>query len=181
MKIRALKLQGTYEICLVPQYDYRGSFTRVYDEESFGKFGLTKSWVQESESLSIRKGTIRGLHFQRPPYAEAKLVRVVAGAIFDVFVDLRKDSNTYGQWDCVEVSSAAPTMVYIPKGFAHGFCTLTPGTLLSYKMDAPYSPEYQDGLRWDDETLMIRWPTTQPFISDKDRTLRSFANFISPF
>ena len=131
--------------------------------------------------MSCRKGTIRGLHFQRPPYAETKLLRVVAGAVFDVMVDLRKSSETYGQWDSIELSSAAHNMVYIPRGFAHGFCTLTADTIVLYKVDAPYSPESEGGLKWDDETLNIGWPTREPFLSSKDRLLSSLADLASPF
>ena len=181
MEIRALKLSGTCEIGLVPQHDDRGYFMRTYDRELFAGMGLATSWAQESQSLSLRSGTIRGLHFQRPPYAESKLVQVVAGAVFDVFVDLRKDSKTFGQWDSIELSSAVQNMVYIPKGFAHGFCTLTTETLVVYKMDAPYSPASQDGLKWNDETLNIKWPTRDPFLSVRDRTFGSFADLATPF
>jgi len=154
---------------------------RVYDEAIFHEYSLQTSWVQENQSQSIRKYTIRGLHFQRPPHAETKLVRVVTGAILDVFVDLRKDSETYGQWDSIELSADNQKMVYIPKGFAHGFCTLTEKTVVLYKIDSAYASEFEGGLRWNDDTLGIQWPTNGPYLSAKDRMLPSFDEFVSPF
>lgn len=181
MKIKPLRLDGTYEIIVTPKYDDRGYFMRVYDEEILREHGLKTFWVQENQSLSARKGLIRGLHFQKPPYAETKLVRVVAGAVFDVFVDLRRNSNTYGQWDALELSAENQKIVYIPKGLAHGFCTLTKNTMVLYKVDAFYMPEYESGLQWDDKDLDIQWPVTKPYLSDKDASWGSFRNFISPF
>jgi dTDP-4-dehydrorhamnose 3,5-epimerase len=181
MKITSLKLEGTYEIISAPKQDDRGYFMRVYDDEILRQHGLKTVWVQENQSLSKKRGLIRGLHFQKPPYAETKLVRVVAGAIFDVFVDLRRNSKTYGQWDALELSAENWKMVYIPKGFAHGFCTLTENTLVLYKVDAFYMPEYEDGLKWDDKDLGVQWPVAKPYLSDKDASWGSFRNFISPF
>jgi dTDP-4-dehydrorhamnose 3,5-epimerase len=181
MKITSLKLEGSYEIILAPKQDDRGYFMRVYDDEILRQHGLKTVWVQENQSLSTKKGLIRGLHFQKPPYAETKLVRVVVGAVFDVFVDLRRNSKTYGQWDALELSGENRKMVYIPKGFAHGFCTLTENTLVLYKVDAFYMPEYEDGLKWDDKDLGVRWPVGKPYLSDKDASWGSFRNFISPF
>jgi dTDP-4-dehydrorhamnose 3,5-epimerase len=181
MQIKPLKLDGAYEIILTPRNDDRGYFLRTYDEAIFRQHGLTTSWVQENQSLSKRKGIIRGLHFQRPPHAETKLVRVVAGAVFDVFVDLRRNSDTYGQWDAIELTASKQNIVYIPKGFAHGFCTLTKNTLVLYEVDAFYMPEYEAGLRWDDKDLGIQWPVAKPYLSDKDASWGSFRNFISPF
>jgi dTDP-4-dehydrorhamnose 3,5-epimerase len=105
----------------------------------------------------------------------------VTGAIFDVFVDLRKASPTYGQWDSVDLSADNHTMVYIPKGFAHGFCTVTDVAVVVYKVDACYAPDAEGGLRWDDETLNIRWPTDKPFLSARDKALPAFKDFVSPF
>ncbi len=181
MEIKPLKLDGTYEIILAPRNDDRGYFMRVYDEEIMRQHGLKTFWVQENQSLSTKKGLIRGLHFQKPPYAETKLVRVAAGAVFDVMVDLRRNSNTYSQWDALELSAENQRVVYIPKGFAHGFCTLAENTLVLYKVDAFYMPEYEDGLRWDDEILGVQWPVAKPYLSDKDANWGSFRNFISPF
>ena len=181
MEITPRRLNGTYQIVLAPHGDERGYFMRVWDEQLSRQHGLTTAWVQENQSLSRRKGIIRGLHFQRPPHAETKLVRVAAGAILDVFVDLRKGSHTYGQWDSLELSAENHRVVYIPRGFAHGFCTLTDEALVVYKVDAYYAPESEGGLRWDDDVLRITWPTRDPLVSDKDKRLPSFKEFVSPF
>ncbi len=181
MEITPLRLNGTYQIVFTPHNDERGYFMRVWDEALARRHGLTTAWMQENQSLSRRKGIIRGLHFQRPPHAETKLIRVAAGAILDVFVDLRKGSQTYGQWDSLELSAENHRGVYIPRGFAHGFCTLTEEALAVYKVDAYYAPESEGGLRWDDEVLRINWPTREPLISEKDKRLPSFKEFVSPF
>jgi dTDP-4-dehydrorhamnose 3,5-epimerase len=181
VEITPLRLSGTYRIVPAPHDDERGYFMRVWDEQWARRHGLTTAWVQENQSLSRRKGIIRGLHFQRPPHAETKLVRVAAGAILDVFVDLRKSSQTYGQWDSLELSARNHRMVYIPRGFAHGFCTLTEEALVVYKVDAPYAPECEGGLRWDDGALRISWPAGDHLVSDKDKRLPSFEEFVSPF
>jgi len=181
VQITPLRLSGTYQIVLAPQYDERGYFMRVWDEQLSRRHGLTTAWVQENQSLSRRKGIIRGLHFQKPPHAETKLVRVAAGAVLDVFVDLRKGSKTYGQWDSLELSAENHRIAYIPRGFAHGLCTLTGETVVLYKVDARYAPESEGGLRWDDEVLKIDWPARDPLVSDKDRRLPSFKEFASPF
>lgn len=181
MEIKPLGLNGIYEITFDPKRDDRGYFTRLYDEMIFAEKNLTTRWVQENQSLSIYKGTIRGLHFQRPPHAETKLVRVAAGAILDVFVDLRKGSETYGQWDAIELSDEKLNMVYIPRGFAHGFCSLTERVLVIYKVDHAYTPEAEGGIRWNDDTLNIQWPTKTPVISDKDKILPSISDFVSLF
>jgi len=181
MEITPLRLNGTYQIALAPHGDERGYFMRVWDEQLSRRHGLTTAWVQENQSLSRRKGIIRGLHFQRPPHAETKMIRVAVGAILDVFVDLRKGSHTYGQWDSVELSAQNHRWVYVPRGFAHGFCTLTEEALVVYKVDAYYAPESEGGLRWDDDVLRITWPTRDPLVSDKDKRLPSFKEFVSPF
>jgi len=181
MEITPLRLNGTYQIVLAPHCDERGYFMRVWDEQLSRRHGLTTAWVQENQSLSRRKGIIRGLHFQRPPHAETKMIRVAVGAILDVFVDLRKGSHTYGQWDSVELSAQSHRWVYVPRGFAHGFCTLTEEALVVYKVDAYYAPESEGGLRWDDDVLRITWPTRDPLVSDKDKRLPSFKEFVSPF
>jgi dTDP-4-dehydrorhamnose 3,5-epimerase len=168
MDIRPLKLPGTYEIAPTPKMDDRGYFMRVFDAGLFRRHGLVESWAQENQSLSARKHLIRGLHFQRPPHSETKLVRVVRGAAYDVFVDLRRDSPTYGKWDGLELSEDRGNLVYIPKGFAHGFCTLCENVVVLYKVDAYYAPDFEDGLAWNDPELGIQWPTTDPYLSPKD-------------
>jgi dTDP-4-dehydrorhamnose 3,5-epimerase len=168
MQVRPLKLEGAYEIVPTPRTDERGYFMRVYDADIFGRHGLVDSWVQENQSLSVRKGIIRGLHFQRPPYSETKLVCAVRGMAYDVFVDLRRDSPTYGKWEALELSENRGNMAYIPKGFAHGFCTLCENVVMLYKVDACYAPEFEDGLAWNDPELGIQWPTSSPLLSPKD-------------
>jgi dTDP-4-dehydrorhamnose 3,5-epimerase len=181
MQIKALKLQGTYEIILAPRQDDRGYFMRTYDREIFEQHGLATDWLQENQSLSQNKGTIRGLHFQKPPHTETKLVRALFGKVWDVFVDLRKNSATYGQWDAIELSAESQNCVYIPKGFAHGFCTLTEPAIVFYKVDAMYQPEAEGGLSWNDPSLAIPWPAEQPQLSPKDSKLGTLSDFVSPF
>lgn len=181
MQIKPLKLQGTYEIILAPRQDDRGYFMRTYDREIFAQHGLNTEWLQENQSMSQHKGVIRGLHFQKPPHTETKLVRAMLGRVWDVFVDLRKNSATYGQWDAVELSAETQNCVYIPKGFAHGFCTLTDMAAVFYKVDAMYCPEAEGGIVWNDESLAIPWAVENPQLSPKDSKLGSLADFISPF
>jgi dTDP-4-dehydrorhamnose 3,5-epimerase len=171
MNIQPLSLAGSYLVRLEPRRDDRGYFLRTYDEGAFRAAGLPTSWVQENQAWSSRRGTLRGLHFQRPPFAESKLVRVLVGAILDVFVDLRLDSSSYGQWDAIELSADNFAMVYVPKGFAHGYCTLTEQALVAYRVDSPYAPQCEGGLRWDDPVVGIQWPVKAPYLSDKDRSL----------
>jgi dTDP-4-dehydrorhamnose 3,5-epimerase len=181
VEIKTLKLKGTYLITPSPIRDERGYFMRYWDRGLAEEHGLTTAWVQENESFNHRRGTLRGLHFQTPPHTETKLVRVSAGAVLDVFVDLRKDSETYGQWDSVELSSDNCRLVYIPKGFAHGYCTLTDNAVVLYKVDEHYAPDFQGGLRWDDPVLGVRWPSLDPLLSPRDAALPAFDKFESPF
>ena len=154
---------------------------RAFDLESFAAAGLVTKWQQESLSFNKAVDTIRGLHFQTPPHIETKIVRVMQGAIIDVFVDLRKGSSTFGKWDAIELSADNGVAVYIPAGFAHGFRTLATDTLIEYKIDVPYSAENADGLLWNDKTLKIDWGVDDPLISDRDDQLPPFGSFISPF
>lgn len=181
MEIRPLRLSGAHEIVLTSKADERGYFMRIYDEAIFQKHGLTTKWVQENQSLSVKKGVIRGLHFQRPPFAETKLVRVIAGAVLDVFVDIRRDSKTYGQWEAVELTAQNQKAIYIPKGFAHGFCTLAERSVALYKVDSFYTPEAEGGLRWNDPDLRIPWPVESPMVSAKDSQWPLFREFVTPF
>jgi dTDP-4-dehydrorhamnose 3,5-epimerase len=168
MKIIARKLAGTFEIELEARADERGSFMRWYDRESFARAGLPTEWVQANESAS-RRNVVRGLHFQRAPHAESKLVRAVVGAVFDVFVDLRYGSPTYGQWDALELSAERRNAILIPKGFAHGFCATSEEALVSYLVDSAYSPRSEGGLAWNDPRLAIPWPLTgAAIVSEKD-------------
>ncbi len=151
---------------------------RAYDVALFEKAGLHRPWVQENHSHSERRGILRGLHFQFPPFAETKLVRCVRGAVFDVFVDLRPESPTFGQWEAIELAEDNYRMVLIPRGFAHGFCTLTDESEVLYKVDSPYQREYEGGLLWSDADVGISWPVQEPFLSEKDSQNWSWRTFV---
>ena len=172
MRIKPLKLGGTFEITMEPRRDHRGYFARSYDRDIFAAHGLTTDWIQENQSQSVQKDTIRGLHFQHPPYTETKLVRVVQGAILDVFVDIRKGSQTYGQWESLELTEDNLKYVYIPKGFAHGFRTLTEIATVQYKVDTVYSAQHDAGIFWNDDDLQLDWGNVgDPLVSEKDSKL----------
>jgi len=171
------KIKGAIEIRLKPIKDNRGFFMRTFDDKLFEKAEINNKWVQENHSRSEKKGIIRGLHFQLHPFAETKILRCIRGKIWDVFVDLRKDSETFGQWDAVELSEENKKMVLIPRGFAHGFCTLTDTSEVVYKVDNYYSPDHECGLLWNDTDLNINWPIEKPILSAKDRKNMSFKEF----
>ena len=181
MQIKPRKLKGIFEIKLERIGDTRGYFMRFYNRQLFAEHGLQTVWEQESVSFNKEKNTLRGLHFQLPPFNETKIVRVVHGAILDVFVDLRKNSETYGEWDSIELSAENDTAVYIPKGFAHGFKTLAKNTLVEYKIDVSYNATSASGIRWNDADLAVEWNTKSPIISLRDAELQFFADFDSPF
>jgi dTDP-4-dehydrorhamnose 3,5-epimerase len=163
--------------------DARGYFVEIFSERSFAAAGVKARFVQENQSCSIQAGTIRGLHFQLPPAAQAKLVRVLRGAIFDVAVDLRRGSPTYGQWISKTLTAEDGEQFLIPRGFAHGFCTLQADTEVSYKVDSFYAPDCDSGLIWSDPDLKIDWPITadSAILSDKDAKLGFIKDFVSPF
>ncbi len=165
---------------LVPRrfHDPRGFFVESYNRRSLAEHGLTYDFVQDNVSLSTKPGTVRGLHFQRPPMAQAKLVSVLQGAIFDVAVDLRQGSPWYGRSVAVRLSAEEGNQLMVPAGFAHGFCTLEPDTVVAYKVDAYYSAADDDGLYWADPALGIDWPVTEAVaeLSDKDRRLPKLAD-----
>ena len=181
MKISPLKILGTYEITLSPIGDNRGFFMRTFDLNEFNNYGLNKMWVQENHSRSSQPGIIRGLHFQFPPYAETKLVRCISGKILDVFVDLRKDSGTFGQWESIELSEDNKKMVFIPRGFAHGYCTLSEVSEVLYKVDNFYAPEHEGGLLWNDSDVGIDWPVDDPVLSEKDKKNMGLEEFMEKY
>lgn len=181
MKLTPLRLPGAWLIELAPHRDERGYFQRTYDEALFAKHGLSTTWVQDNEAFNSQQGIVRGLHFQRPPHAETKLVRVVEGAIWDVILDLRAASPTYGQWEGVELAATSQRVLYVPRGFAHGYCTLTPTARVLYKVDAAYAPEAEGGVRFDDPQLAIPWRADKPLVSDKDRRWPTLAELQTPF
>jgi dTDP-4-dehydrorhamnose 3,5-epimerase len=162
--------------------DHRGYFSEVFKRAAFEAEGLHADWVQDNQSLSSEPGTVRGLHFQAPPFAQAKLIRVLRGEVYDVAVDIRKGSPTFGNWVGVEVSAQRWNQLFIPAGFAHGFMTLTADVEVLYKVDAPYSRESEGALLWSDPDLGIAWPRGgDVVISDKDAAAPRFADFDSPF
>ena len=171
MRITELPLKGAYTIDLEIQEDNRGFFARFYCKEEFEKKGLCTNWVQINTSLSRNKGTFRGLHYQYPPMAEAKIVRCLRGAIWDVIVDLRANSPTYGKWYGKNLNEENRTMIYIPKGFAHGFQTLTDNVEQLYLHSEFYNLEHEGGLRHDDPALKIPYPLPVSEISEKDQNL----------
>lgn len=181
MEIIPLRLTGSHCIKLAPIRDERGYFVRTLDTQIFKEHGLQTQWVQENQSSTTKKHTIRGFHFQLPSHSETKLVRVVQGAVLDVFIDLRMDSPTYGQWDSLELSTDNFLAVYVPRGFAHAFCSLTDSAVVTYKVDSHYAPASESSIRWDDPTVGVEWPTPHPHLSDKDKNAPSFVEFKSPF
>jgi len=140
--------------------DARGFFSETFNASAFAKAGIEAQFVQDNHSLSVEKGVVRGLHFQTPPHAQDKLVRVVRGAILDVAVDIRRGSPTYGRHVSAVISAENWEQIFIPKGFAHGFCTLEPNTEVIYKVTSLYAPESDKGLQWNDPALAIDWPVT---------------------
>jgi len=151
--------------------DHRGFFSETYNRQRFAEAGICEEFVQDNHSLSAASGTVRGLHFQSRPYAQTKLIRVVRGRILDVAVDIRRSSPTYGKHVAVELSAENGRQLFVPVGFAHGFCTLEPDTEILYKVSAFYSAAHDHGLAFDDPALGIAWPIPpgQAILSDKDR------------
>lgn len=180
MIIEPLKLAGTFRIVLDPRRDSRGYFVRTWAKDVLSAHGLSTDLAQENQSYSI-PNVVRGMHFQKPPFSESKLVRVVSGKIVDFFVDLRKSSPTYGKWDSIKLSAENQTAVYIPRGFAHGFCTPDSEAVIVYKVDSPYTPQAEGGLPWNDPDLAIAWPVKDPITSPKDSQWPPFRDFVSPF
>lgn len=163
--------------------DDRGWFSETYQRAKFAEAGVPDDFCQDNHSLSRPAGTIRGLHFQAPPHAQAKLVRCVRGSIWDVAVDIRRGSPTFGQWQAAELSAANGNQLYVPAGFAHGFVTLEPDTEVIYKVSAFYAPESDAGIRWDDPDIGLPWPlpASGPVLSGKDAVLPLLRDIMSPF
>lgn len=160
--------------------DERGYFFESYSKAAFDKLGLNLNFVQDNQSLSS-KGVLRGLHFQNNPFAQGKLVRVITGAVYDVAVDIRKNSPTYGKWYGIELTEENKTMMYIPEGFAHGFVTLRDQTIFSYKCTNVYNKVSEDCILWSDQELGIDWKINNPTLSEKDLLGKKFKDFESLF
>jgi dTDP-4-dehydrorhamnose 3,5-epimerase len=163
--------------------DSRGRFLETYRKAEFAELGIECDFVQDNQAVSTQSGTIRGLHFQTPPHAQAKLVRVLRGAVYDAAVDLRRGSSTYGKWCGARLTADGGEQIFVPRGFAHGYCTLEPETVVAYKVDAYYAPHSESGLIWNDPDIGIDWtiPAARVLVSDKDSKLSSLRFFETPF
>ncbi|GGH63993.1 dTDP-4-dehydrorhamnose 3,5-epimerase [Paenibacillus silvae] len=168
MKVTSSRLNGAVLLEPIVHGDNRGFFMESFNEQIMLNKGLNYQFIQDNQSLSAQSGVLRGLHYQLNPRAQTKLIRVIAGAIYDVILDIRKESPTYGQWEAFILSEYNYRQLLVPKGFAHGFCTLVPNTQVLYKVDEYYSPEHDRGILWDDPSLGIDWPTSNPILSEKD-------------
>ena len=175
MKFRPTPLDGCFLIEQEPRGDDRGFFARLYCTDEFKSAGLPSTFAQVNNAFSKQKGTLRGLHYQLPPSAESKLVRCISGSVFDCVVDLRPDSVTFGKWFGAELTSENRLMLYVPKGFAHGYQTLADDTELIYLVDEFYAPHLEGGLKWDDPQVAIDWPLEPSVLSPKDQSLPAFS------
>ncbi len=178
MRFEPTALVGVWLVRPEPHEDARGSFAQTFNLWEFEGRGLCASFVVTALSANRRAGTLRGLHFQAPPHAEAKLVSCPRGRAFDVVVDLRRASPTHGRWVSAEISEADGTQIYIPEGCAHGFQTLADDTKVHYQLSVDYAPDFARGVRWDDPDLAIAWPRMPTAISDRDRALPAFAELL---
>ncbi len=169
-----ISLAGAYLVDLEKKGDDRGFFARAFCKNEFSREGLVGQFCQVNNSLSQDKGTLRGMHYQLPPKAETKVVRCIRGALYDVILDLRRNSATFGQSFGAELTAENRRMMYVPKGFAHGFLTLEDNTETFYFVDEFYSPERERGIRYNDPKFNIQWPAKPAVISDKDRNQRDF-------
>ncbi|MCX7632622.1 MAG: dTDP-4-dehydrorhamnose 3,5-epimerase [Turneriella sp.] len=174
MKFHPTPLKDAFIIELEKRGDERGFFARAFCVKEFDAHGIDRNVVQINNSLSVQKYTLRGMHYQLPPHAETKIVRCIRGALYDVILDLREDSPTFGQWFAAELSAENRNMMVVPKGFAHGFLTLEDNTEALYLVTEFYAPQAERGLRYNDPRFGIKWPHEPAVISDKDRTWPDF-------
>jgi dTDP-4-dehydrorhamnose 3,5-epimerase len=181
MEIRATALPEVKVLTPRRFGDARGYFCETWSAARMGASSLDLAFVQDNESLSARAGTLRGLHYQAPPFAQTKLVRVAKGAILDVAVDARRDSPTYGKWVAEEISAANGAQILVPRGFLHGFVTLTDDTLVIYKVDNVYDAASDGAVIWNDADIGIAWSVENVVLSDKDRLAPAFRDWTSPF
>jgi dTDP-4-dehydrorhamnose 3,5-epimerase len=181
MEFVKTNFEGVYILCPLVHEDGRGFFLESFSAREMSAYKLPTNFVQDNHAYSKEAGILRGLHFQKPPMAQSKLVRVVRGKVFDVIVDLRKNSKTFGRWFGIELSSENKKMLFIPKGFAHGYCTLSPDTEFLYKVDEYYSPSHDCGILWNDPFIGINWPIKNPILSEKDKRLPLLKETDIPF
>jgi dTDP-4-dehydrorhamnose 3,5-epimerase len=175
MQFHPTALHDVVVIDIEPRGDERGFFARTFCEEEFARAGLPTRWVQHSFSVSAERHTLRGMHFQKPPHAEDKLIRCLTGAIYDVLIDLRPHSPTFRRWAGFELSAANRRSLFAPKGMAHGFLTLEPNTEVGYMMTTPFAPGFDGGVRHDDPAFAVAWPAAPAVIADKDRAWPDFS------
>jgi len=180
MKVDETPIEGLLIIQPDVYFDERGYFLETYNKEKWKELGINFDFLQDNQSQSS-KGVLRGLHFQNPPYAQGKLVSVIAGAVIDIAVDLRRKSKTYGSYFALELSEQNKTIFWIPPGFAHGFVSLQDNTIFSYKCTQVYNKQSEASIRWDDPDLAIDWKIQNPIISEKDRNAPFFKEYISMF
>lgn len=180
MLIEQTRIPGLFLLSPTVHRDERGFFLETFRADFFADLGFLP-FVQDNHARSEAAGVVRGLHFQSPPMAQGKLVWVLRGSIFDVAVDIRKNSPTYGQWFGATLSADNFKRLLVPRGFAHGYMTLEPGTEVAYKVDAYYAPSLDGGIPWNDPDIGITWPQIPPILSDKDKRFKPFAQFCSPF
>jgi len=184
LEVRRLAIPDVIELLPKRFGDHRGYLSEVYNRQRFAaETGVAIDFMQINQSLSAEKATLRGLHFQAPPFAQAKLIVAVTGAAFDVAVDMRRGSPTYGKWFSVTLSSENGNQVLVPAGFAHGFLTLAPDTIMQYQVDNPYSPTHEGGIPWDDPALAINWPigAVVPTLSKRDAAFPPLGEIETPF
>jgi dTDP-4-dehydrorhamnose 3,5-epimerase len=183
LQVRRLALPDVLEIIPDRFGDHRGFFSEVWSASALGDQGIEIDFVQDNHSFSADAGVLRGLHYQEPPFAQAKLVRVTKGAIYDVAVDIRHGSRSFGRWVGLKVSAAEWNQILVPAGFAHGFVTIEPETEVLYKVSMPYSREHDRGIRWDDPAIGVDWPLggAEPILSDKDRVAPLLADAAPAF
>jgi dTDP-4-dehydrorhamnose 3,5-epimerase len=181
--IRTLEIPDVKIITAKKHNDSRGFFSETYSKKAFAEAGITPDFVQDNHWMSPQVGTLRGLHYQGHPFAQDKLVRVVSGRIYDVAVDIRRASPTFGNWVAAEISSDEWNQILVPIGFAHAICTLEPNTQVIYKVSRYYAPQYEFGFCWNDRDLAITWPFPEDrlVLSNKDKNLPFFKNVVSVF
>lgn len=183
MQVQTTEIPGV--LLLTARYfnDARGYFVETYSLRAARDAGIVAEFVQDNQALSLKRGTVRALHFQVPPKVQAKLVRVLRGSIYDVAVDLRAGSPSYGRWVAATLTARGGEQIFVPRGFAHGYCTLEDDTEVAYKVDDYYAPDCERGIAWNDRDLNIGWPISaaDAVLSDKDCKLPRFADFASPF
>jgi dTDP-4-dehydrorhamnose 3,5-epimerase len=181
MELRPLSIDGVIEIIPKKFDDARGYFAETYARRSFHGAGIAQDWVQDNQSFSAEKGVLRGLHFQVSPFAQDKLIRVLRGSIFDVAVDIRRNSPTFGRWVSCVISSADFNQLLVPKGFAHGYVTLEAETEVLYKVSAPYEPSCDRSVNFADPAIGVAWPlpASELILSDRDREAPMLADIIA--